>query len=103
MGWTVPQYLIVATLLPLAGFLVLAFFGRRMGWVAGALATALVVGALGLSIAALVSWGGKETFNQANYFESASWRWATLPGQAKSPAGLSPASTWPQSLTVGYY
>jgi NADH-quinone oxidoreductase subunit L len=51
--------LIVATLLPLASFVLLVFIGRRLGNpLAGWVATVAIAGSFGCSLAALISWVG---------------------------------------------
>ena len=108
----VSHYLFLAMGLPLVGFLLLIFLGRRMGGLAGPVATALVMGSLGLSIAALVAWVSKDAFNQANYVESGSFRWLTLPAEVSGPGGGAgqPAAPVPdvaayvsRGISVGYF
>lgn len=52
---TAPYLLLIATLVPLASFLVLIFFGRKLGKVSAYVATAAIVGSCGLSVTALIN------------------------------------------------
>src|SRR3954468_8979179 len=80
---TVMNSLVTAALLPLAGFFILLFWGRRLGRegrAAGAGGTGLALVAFGLSVTALVVWVAKDGFKAANYVEAFTYRWIDLPG-----------------------
>ena len=95
---TVASYLMLACASPLLGFVVLVFFGRRMGRGSGVVATGLVMGSLGLSIAGLAGWVAKDAFNQAYYVEATSVRWL-----AWGSGGGITVGTFVDSLTVAMF
>ncbi|MGN6368428.1 MAG: NADH-quinone oxidoreductase subunit 5 family protein [Phycisphaerae bacterium] len=106
------HYLLAATLLPLAGFLLLIFLGRRIGKggrLAGPLASLLLLGSFSLSIAALVTWVAKPESHHAHYVEALTVRWISLPADVapqlppapSSSADLTPATPAPAFLAVG--
>ena len=87
MGLTVAQILLLAAGMPLLSFVLLIFFGRRMGYMAGAVGTLLIVVTLGLSVTASIEWVAKAEFNQRHYVEALAYPWITLPGVgAENPA-----------------
>ncbi len=93
--------LLIATLLPLAGFVILMFVGKRMGNpLAGWVGTAMIAGSFLCSMAAMVSWYNKGTYNNAEWgFEKAPinmpMRWI--------PVGEGIDQTHPGYLDVGIY
>src|SRR5271154_7314614 len=105
---TTALYLILAMLLPLAGFLLLIFFGKRFGRLSGPFATILILGSFALSVGALVTWVAKPEFNQAHYVEALTYRWMPLPSDlmpSPSPEPLSPNAAPAQqspAITVGF-
>jgi proton-translocating NADH-quinone oxidoreductase chain L len=76
---TVPQYLILAALLPLAGFLLLVFLGKKIGRFSGPLSTLLICSSLALSVVATVQWVAKPEYNAPHYVETLAYRWIPLP------------------------
>jgi proton-translocating NADH-quinone oxidoreductase chain L len=84
-------YLLLATLLPLIGFLALIFFGRRFAGLAGPFATGLLIISLAASISGLVGWVAKPEFNQGHYVEAVTFRWMPLPGGTWTGPGAGPA------------
>jgi NADH-quinone oxidoreductase subunit L len=105
---TVLNSLLAAALLPLGAFLVLLFWGRRIGRQgknAGAVGVAIAVASFGLSLAALILWVAKDGFNQLNYVEAFTYRWIQLPATPSIHPGMGmPASSVPRALdglTIG--
>jgi proton-translocating NADH-quinone oxidoreductase chain L len=93
-----PTLLAAAWLLPLASFVLIVFFGRRMGHggkAAGLLATAAIVCGFVLSLSALVCWLGVHPLTAAHESDAVpnpvSGDWYTL------------GSFGSLSLTIGYY
>ncbi len=72
-------YLILAALLPLVGFTLLIFLGKRFGRLAGPFASLLLIGSFALSVTALVTWVAKPEFNHPHYVEAVTYRWLPLP------------------------
>ncbi|MCL2649291.1 MAG: hypothetical protein FWD61_20220, partial [Phycisphaerales bacterium] len=102
---TVASYLMMASALPLAGFVLLVFLGRRVGRAAGVVATGLMIGTLGLSIAAMAMWVAKDAFNQAYYAEAANVRWLGwwgVGGGGGNGGGVM-VGTFVDSLTVAMF
>ena len=106
------NYLLAATLLPLAGFLILIFLGRRIGKggrLAGPLASLLLLGSFALSLAALVTWVAKPEYNHAHYVEALTYRWIPLPAEIApqppatpvTPSDFTPATPIPSALAIG--
>ena len=91
--FTVSHILVYATLLPMLSFLLLIFFGKRIGKASGPIATVIIIGALGLSVFALIEWVGKPQFNDHHYVEASVFRWMPI---ASSPGETNMA---PRSLT----
>jgi proton-translocating NADH-quinone oxidoreductase chain L len=75
----VTTYLLFATLLPFAGFVLLLFFGKRFRRFSGPLGTMLLLGSFALSVGALVTWVAKPEYNHAHYVEALTYRWIPLP------------------------
>jgi NADH-quinone oxidoreductase subunit L len=75
----VTTYLLFATLLPFAGFLLLIFFGKRFRRLSGPFAALLLLGSFALSVGALVTWVAKPEYNHAHYVEALTYRWIPLP------------------------
>ncbi len=106
----VSDYLILAALLPLAGFILLIFLGKRFGRLSGAFASLLILGSFALSVAALVAYVAKPEFNRAHYVEALTYRWIplpatiappTLPGTATPSDAFTAAQPSP-ALSVGF-
>ena len=56
---SVPLLLLFATALPLASFLILIFFGRRIGYASGWVGTGAMTASCAISVWALVLWAGR--------------------------------------------
>src|SRR5687768_15340531 len=97
--------LTIATLLPLASFVVLVFIGRRMGTpLAGWFATAAIAASFVCSVAALGFWYGggtpAEPWGYDQHPISKTLKWIPV-GTESSPGGLT--QEHPGWLDVGVY
>ena len=75
---TAPNLLLAATLLPLASFLLLIFFGRRLGWFSAAVATTAILLSFALSVLALIVWFGPIDAPQPHKAQCVTFPWLTL-------------------------
>src|SRR4051794_17631743 len=99
---SVALYLMLATLLPLLGFLALLLFGKRFGNLAGPIATIITFASFGLVVAGLLVWLAKREFNQPHDVEAITIPWIVFPGASAVPsmeAVPSPAAR--SALTIG--
>ena len=101
---SITLYLSAAALLPLLGFLILIFFGKRLGRFSGPLATACLLGSFILSVGALVlfvsKWADeKPDAAQTHYVEAFTYHWIAL----SAPLSANPVIQPPPApaVTVG--
>jgi proton-translocating NADH-quinone oxidoreductase chain L len=98
--------LTIAVLLPLVGFLVLMFVGKRLGSpLAGIVGTAFIAGSFVCSLATLFSWVAGDPAGLWGYGHRAiihTWPWIPLGTFAGSHVGENPANH-PGYLDVGIY
>ncbi|MEI8195617.1 MAG: NADH-quinone oxidoreductase subunit L [Phycisphaerae bacterium] len=78
MMLTAPNLLLAATLLPLASFFLLIFFGKRMGWFSAAVATTAILLSFAASVAALIVWFGPMETPQAHRVQALAVPWLTF-------------------------
>ena len=102
--------LLIATLLPLLGFVILLFVGKRMGTpLAGWVGTTMISLAFVCSIAAMVSWYNRGTFNGAEWgFEKGPinilYPWVPVgDGVAQAHPGFLDVGIYVDSLTVAMF
>src|SRR5450432_1684856 len=85
--------LTIATLLPLASFLILVFIGKRMGTpLAGVLGTLFIAGSFACSLLAMISWTSRP--------DTSSWGYEISP--INMTAGWIPVGQWPGQKHPGY-
>src|SRR5450432_1221450 len=86
--------LVIATLLPLASFVILVFIGKRMGTpLAGVLGTLAIAGSFVCSLIAMITWVGARP-------ETSSWGYEISP--INMTAGWIPVGNWPGQKHPGY-
>jgi NADH-quinone oxidoreductase subunit L len=97
--------LVVATLLPLAAFVLLMFFGKRMGNpFAGYLGTAAIGLSFACSVVATMSWIGKGQYSAGNMPYARTYPWVpTGPGVGQEHAGFLDVGIYVDSLTVSMF
>ncbi len=100
---TPAQTLILAALLPLASFVALIFFGKKMGRIAAWIATVAILASLTLALSSVLTWVAKSEFNNPHHAEALSARWIPLPANLleNSAAPKSLINAFGQSFLVG--
>jgi NADH-quinone oxidoreductase subunit L len=101
--------LVIATLLPLVGFVILLFVGKRMGTpLAGWVGTAMIGLSFVLSIGAMIGWYNKGTFNGVEWgFEKGPinivYPWVPVDGAIENKARFLDVGVFVDSLTIAMF